>query len=366
MKMENYNDTLYMKLIDEYPRFWASIRPNTLSIQNKAYELNMAIANFKKIYPELKEAQIYFLIGDLTTGGTTIGNMVLIGTEIATGNPTTDVSEFKNDWLKNIFANPSADNIVSLNADEYVHTQQKPNNSTQLLNQVIKEGSCDFVAELALNQPIQRQYISYGNLHFDKLKEQFKKEMFLGYKANWLYNGLQKGDSADLGYYMGYKICQSYYKSAKNKPHAIKDIIELNYSDEKAVENFLTNSKFFTEKINKKNLIKAFDKRLPYIVKMAPFKNGTENVSSELKEIRITFSKEMVPVNYSINFSKKGSDFWPIKNVKGFEDNDKTIVLSVDLKPHKEYEFIISNRSFQSKDGYFLKEGEYPVKFRTK
>lgn len=366
MKLENYNDTLYMKLIDEYPKFWASIRPNTFSIKNKAYELNIAITNFKKIYPELKDAQIYFIIGDLTAGGTPIDNMVLIGTEIVTGNPTIDVSEFKNDWLKNIFANPSVDNIVSLNIHEYVHTQQRTSNSRQLLSQVIKEGSCDFITELVLGTPLQREYISYGDLHFDNLKKKFKEEMFSMYFANWLYNGEQKGDSADLGYYVGYKICKSYYNNAKNKSQAIKDIIELNYSDEKAVENFLIKSKFFKEKINKKKLIKAFDKRFPYIVKMAPFKNGAENVSSELKEIRITFSKEMVPGNYSIDFSKKGSDFFPIKGVKDFENNDKTIVLSVDLKPHKEYEFIISNRRFKSKDGYFLKEGEYLVKFRTK
>jgi len=366
IKVENYNDTLYIKLIDQYPKFWTSIRPNTFSVKNKANELDMAITNFKKIYPELRDAQIYFIIGDLTAGGTPIDNMVLIGTEIVTGNPTTDVSEFKSDWLKNVFANPSVDNIVSLNIHEYVHTQQKTNNGRQLLSQVIKEGSCDFIAELVLGTPLQRGYISHGDLHLNNLKEKFKEEMFSSYFSNWLYNGEQKGDSADLGYYIGYKICKSYYNNAKNKSQAIKDIIELNYSDEKAVESFLTKSKFFKRKINKKELIKEFDKRFPYIVKMAPFKNGAENVSSELKEIRITFSKEMVPGNYSIDFSEKGVDFFPIKGVKGFDDNDKTIVLSVDLKPHKEYDFIISNRRFQSKDGYFLKQGEYFVRFKTK
>lgn len=365
MKSKDYNDTLYVNVIGEFPNFWKSIRPNTLSVKNKTKELNTAIQNLKKLYPELKDAEIYFAIGCLGAAGRTTDNMVLIGTELATGTSATDVLDFKNDWYKNIFAHNSLNNIVRLNIHEYVHTQQKPSNSGQLLSQVIKEGSCDFIRELVLGTPLQRKLISYGDLHFDNLKKKFKKEMFLSDFANWLYNGDQKGDSADLGYYMGYKICKSYYHQAKNKKQAIKDIIELDYSNDKEVELFLVKSKFY-KKLNIKKLIKGHEKELPYIVKFAPFENGASNVSSELKEIRITFSKEMVPGDYSFDFSKKGSDFFPIKGVKGYDDNDKTIVLSVDLKPNREYEFIISNRRFKSKDGYQLKEKEYPVKFRTK
>lgn len=366
IKKENYSDTLYIKLIDEYPKFWNSIRPNTFSVKKKANELNIAISNFKKIYPELKDAQIYFIIGDFTTGGTRIDNMVLIGTEIATGNLTTDISEFKNDWFKNIFANPSADNIVRLNIHEYVHTQQKTGNSGQLLSQVIKEGSCDFIRELVLGTPLQRKPISYGDLHFDNLKKKFKEEMFSSDFANWLYNGDQKGDSADLGYYMGYKICESYYNNAKNKQQAIKEIIEVNYSDNKAIEEFLTKSKFYDEKIDKKKLIKEYEEKLPHIVKIEPFKNGAENVDPGLKEIRITFSKEMDPNHYSIGYSERGADYYPVKKVKGYENNNKTIVIIVDLKPNKEYEFVVLNVNFKSKDGYHLKENGYPVRFKTK
>ena len=147
MKVENYNDTVYIKLINEFPKFWSSIRPNTFSVKNKADELNIAITKLKKIYPELKEAQIYFLIGNLSAGGHTFDNMVLIGTEIATGDSGKDVSEFKDNWLKSVFANKSTDNIVFLNLHEYVHTQQKPTAHRQILSQAIKEGSCDFIAQ---------------------------------------------------------------------------------------------------------------------------------------------------------------------------------------------------------------------------
>ena len=365
MEARDYNDTLYVKLIEEYPKFWNSVRPNTLTIKAKTAELNKAVENLKKIYPELKEAEMYFTIGGLRSGGTVTDNMVLVGAEIATGNSNVDTSEFKDNWLKNVFAKQSLDNIVYLNVHEYIHTQQNGDRN-RLLNQSIKEGSCDFIAELAMGKPIQTLYLSYGRVHENEIKEQFKKEMFSNNFSNWMYNGRQKGESADLGYYVGYEICKSYYHNSSDKSQAVKDIIELNYDDDKAVEQFLAKSKFFKEKINKKKLIKEYEKNLPYIVKIEPFENGATNVNPETKELKITFSKEMEPKNYSISFSEKGKEYFPITKVKGFENNDKTMVLLIDLQPHKEYEFVITNRSFKSKDGYLLKDEEYPVKFKTK
>lgn len=35
MKARDYNDTQYVKLIDVYPKFWDSIRTNTLSVKDK-------------------------------------------------------------------------------------------------------------------------------------------------------------------------------------------------------------------------------------------------------------------------------------------------------------------------------------------
>ncbi len=247
MEARDYNDTLYVRLIEQYPKFWNSIRSNTLIVKNKKAELNKAVDNLKKLYPELKDAKMYFTIGGLRSGGTVAPNMVLIGAEIATGDPGIDVTEFKNDWLKNVFAKQSLDNITYLNIHEYVHTQQNGYRD-RVLNRSIAEGSCDFIAELTIGKPIQTQYLTYGRAHAEEVKELFRKEMFSNNSANWLYNGAQKGESADLGYYIGYEICRSYYENADDRSRAIKDIIELNYDDNKAVEAFLAKSGFFKNK----------------------------------------------------------------------------------------------------------------------
>lgn len=362
MNARDYNDSVYVKVIEKYPKFWNSVRPNTLTIKTKTKELEAGVVRLKQLYPELKDAEMYFTIGGLNAGGTVSGNMVLVGAELATGIGSTDVSEFKDEWLKGMFANQSLDNIVSLNIHEYIHTQQT-GYQNRVLNQAIKEGSCDLIAGLVMNESPQRKYISYGMVHEAEIKARFKKEMFTGNLAEWFYNGRQKGQGADLGYYVGYVISKMYYQNAKDKKQAIKDIIELNYSDNKAVEDFLDKSKFFKEKASM--LVKEYQNQLPYVVKIEPV-NGSVDVNADTKELRITFSQEMVPGYYSFNLSDKGKEYMPMTKVNGMENNDKTLVLGVDVKPGKEYEFILTNKSFRSKEGYPLKDENLVIKFKTR
>ena len=362
MALRDYSAELWVKLIRIYPKFWNSIRPNTFTVKSFAPEIETSIKKFRELYPDLKEAKMYFTIGGLRSGGTTMNDMVLVGTEIATGNASTDVSEFPNKWLEGVFKTQQADNLVALNIHEYVHTQQKGNAKT-VLGQSITEGSCDFITELVINKLLQKNYIIYGREHDATLKEDFKFEMFTTAYNNWLYNGSTTKTVADLGYYMGYAICKSYYNNSTDKKKAIKEIIELNYSDSNAVEDFLKRSNYYAEPIDKAALKQAFESKRPSVVRLEPFVNGDSLVDAGIKELKIFFSTSMEK-RYSINDGKRGKDYSPIVGVVGFSDDGTSFTIKLDMKPDHEYEFIITDKSFRSKDGYSLKP--YEVKFKTK
>lgn len=363
MEARDYTAKLWVELIRKYPKFWNSIRPNTLTVKSYAAEIEQSIKKLKDLYPGLKEAKIYFTVGGLRSGGTTMDDMVLIGSEIATGNASTDVSEFPNNWLEGIFKNQQADNLVALNIHEYVHTQQK-GNPKDLLGQAIKEGACDFIMELVTGKLLQNNYIVYGRQHAADLKERFKLEMFTTAYSNWLYNGSNARNVADLGYYMGYVICKTYYENSSDKKTAIKEIIELNYSNSDAVENFLKRSKYYTGPIPKTELIHAFEEKRPYVLRIEPFANGDSLVNPGIKELRIIFSSPMDKKGFSINNGKKGKDYSPITGAVGFSDDGTFFTLNIDMKPDHEYEFIITDKSFRSAEGYPLTP--YEVKFKTK
>ncbi|MGN6165895.1 MAG: hypothetical protein ACTHOF_15270, partial [Flavisolibacter sp.] len=363
MEVRDYTADLWVSLIRSYPKFWKSIRPNTLTVKSKAKEIEQSIQKLKKLYPELKEAKMYFTIGGLRSGGTTMNDKVLIGAEIATGDAKTDVSEFPTTWLEGVFKSQQSGNLVPLNIHEYVHTQQngEPQN---LLGQAISEGACDFITELVMGKPLQNNYLVYGRQHEEELKEPFKLDMFTPAYSNWMYNGSTTKTVADLGYFMGYAICKAYYNNSPDKKKAIKDIIELNYSDTAAVENFLAKSRFYTEPINKAELVQRFKAKQPYVFRLEPFANGDTLVDAATKEMKIVFSAPMNKKGYSISFGEKGKEYSPIAGVVGFSDDGTSFTLKLDMKPNHEYEFIITDRSFKSAEGYPLRP--YNVKFKTK
>ena len=366
MAARDYTAELWVKEIRAYPKFWNSIRPNTLSVKPKAALIEKSIAKLKTLYPGLREAKLYFTVGALHSGGTTKDSMVLIGAEIATGDPTTDVSEFPDKWLAGIFAQHTQDNIVQLNVHEYIHTQQKIDAEMadiNLLTRSIIEGSCDFIAELVTGGLLQNNYDAYGREHEPELKLRFKKEMFSTAFSNWLYNGANTREVADLGYFMGYAICKSYYNHAQDKQDAVRQIIELNYPASNAVEHFLVDSKYYPEGFDKEALIKAYDAKRPKVAGILPFANGDTAVDASLTEMTIRFSDHMDTTGVSIRRGPGGKDHYPLAGVKGFDGNGTSLVVRLNLKPDHVYEFLISDQRFKSADGYALVP--MAIKFKT-
>lgn len=235
----------HLENIKKYPKFWISIRPKTEEIKTYIPKMEKVFRKYRRIYPDFKQPEIYFTIGILNSGGTTSPNSILIGSEIACADKNTDASEL-NDWYKKVFK--LNDGVVAMVAHEIGHTQQKDGDSendgkSNLLGYCIKEGMCDFFAELTYKK-ISSPYMNYGKQHRKELWEKFQKEMLTQDIENWLYNGNDAPYGvADLGYFIGYEICKSYYKNSKNKRKAIDEMLKLDYTPENVIQ-FLKKSKY--------------------------------------------------------------------------------------------------------------------------
>jgi len=245
MEAREHSAKRHLDNIIRYPKFWTSVRPHTLNINSHKTEIEKVMLDFKAMYPAFKQPEVYFTIGVLNSGGTTTKDKILIGSEIATANSMVDASELGS-WLQEVFKDNK--NVVYLVAHEAVHTQQKETGSgtakdpPTLLEYCIAEGSCDFIAEVLLKEPIVSPYMTYGKANEHDLWEAFQKEMYGGEYRNWLYNGADApGGHADLGYFMGYAICKAYYEKSTDKQKAFKEIIDLDYT-KKDLQKFLETS----------------------------------------------------------------------------------------------------------------------------
>lgn len=230
-------------VINAHPKYYASLRQSSAKVETYKPQMTAAFRKLKEIYPEAVFPDVYFVIGRMSSAGTLTDKGLLIGVDMF-GKTDEKSLEEMNDWRKAVVA--KIERIPVIVAHELIHYQQKnsPGNQT-LLARSIGEGAADFVGELIAGGNINPHLHEYGNPLEKQLWLEFKKEMNGTDVSNWLYQGEKAKDKpADLGYYMGYKIAESYYKNSADKKQAVKEILEI-----KDFQKFLADSKY-DEKFN--------------------------------------------------------------------------------------------------------------------
>ena len=108
-----------------------------------------------------------------------VGDKVLIGAELALGDESVDVSELPEPLRSrlSIFfkSRPFANNPQN-NIHEYVHTQQQETQGS-LLQQALREGVAELIAELITNRKPALPAHAYGPDHDAVIKARFISEM---------------------------------------------------------------------------------------------------------------------------------------------------------------------------------------------
>jgi len=107
----------------------------------------------------------------------------------------------------------------------------------------------------------------------------------------------------------------------------------------------------------------AAKEKVPKIVGLSP-RNGTNNVSPDLKELRVTFD---IPMGEGCSWTGGGLEFPTIPDGKKpyWTDDHKTCVLPVELKPNQQYQLGLNSpsfRNFQSAEGVPLPPTRYSFK----
>jgi hypothetical protein len=225
-----------VRSIDGRPKYYASLKEVTPRVPQMEPQIRASLRKLKELYSDAVFPDVYFLIGIMNSGGTTGPSGLLIGTEMHGRTPDSDMSEM-NSWYKAVLA--PIDELPGIVAHELIHYQQTGSGDT-LLAQSVTEGSADFVGEMISGQIINKHLREYGDAHEAQLWAEFSKEMNGTDISHWLYNGDKSTDRpADLGYYMGYRIDESYYQHAADKKQALRDILTVtDYS------TFLRNSHY--------------------------------------------------------------------------------------------------------------------------
>ncbi len=230
IRIRKFTANEYIEKISLYPKFWESVRPLTENIETRKAEIRNVFAQLSSKLPNYKQPNVCFAMGCLRTGGTISGNLILIGSEIAAANSEVDKSELP-PWLKNVVGNTG--DIASMIAHETIHTQQIDSRfmimkNNVLLEQTLKEGIADFLTWQILGLNINAELHKYGNANQYALWQDFKSDLESNPNdySGWLYNYRNtEKRPADLGYYIGFKIAEAYYKKQSDKGKAIETLL---------------------------------------------------------------------------------------------------------------------------------------------
>ncbi|MEG2102245.1 MAG: Ig-like domain-containing protein [Flavobacterium sp.] len=362
IEVRNYTSKNFIDAINKYPKFWNSIRPNTLSVKEVYPEIEADIKKLKEAYPDLKPSTIYFSIGAFRTNGTIQNDRILIGSELSLADETTVIDELPA-WRQNFYKeyNPRK-NIALLCTHEYVHTQQKEL-VENLLSMCLYEGVAEFISCKVTGKKSSSPAIEFGKSNQEKVINQFIADLYImSNNYNWLW-GENRNDLKirDLGYYIGYEISERYYNLSKDKAKAIKTLIELDYHNEKEMEQIVDASKLFPKSVKKLN--QDYEKQRPTVLTISGFKNGSKKVKSGLRDITITFSEPLNGRNTGIDFGPLGKEFCPkLSPERNWSSDKKTWTFKADLLPNKKYQILITS-NFRKQNGVRLKP--YLIEFQT-
>lgn len=354
IEVRNYTDKEFIDAINNYPIFWNSIRENTLKVKDLYPEINADLLKLKNFYPDLNQSTIYFTIGAFRTGGTIQNNKVLIGSELSLADKGTIVEELPA-WRQPFYKNQvPIEEIALLCTHEYVHTQQ--NELVQnLLSMCLYEGVAEFISCKATGKKSTTPAMEYGKANEKRVVEKFVADLFLiSNNYNWLYGeNRNEFKVRDLGYYIGYEICERYYAISKDKSNAIKELIELDFTNEKEVERIIDLTNYLPKKLEE--LYNDYEAQRPKVINIAPFENGSQTVKPGLTKITITFSEPLLKHNTGIDFGPLGEKYCPkVLPEKVFGEDGRTWTFEAELKPNQRYQLLISN-NFRKENGVRLK-----------
>jgi len=343
-----YTAAEYVDAINSYPIFWESVRANTEDVNRFAHELRDGVSKFEALYPDMKDARIFFSIGALRTNGTIYGGDVLIGAELALADSNTPTGEFPETLghLPAYFStNPKA-NIVALNIHEFIHTQQSGSGGYDLLSQALYEGVAEFLPTLALGLPSASEAVSYGQNNADAVRDAFEKDMFQPWFYNWIWNSPDNPFGVrDLGYYTGYAMAERYYNQSNDKAAAVKALIELDYQDQVSVWELVDASGYFSKPLLQ--LEAEFEARRPRVIDYVTTK---ANPSETDIELTVTFSQQMDERFRSTDFGPLGKEHYPeIKSIT-FDEYGLNATYVLGVQPGVSYQMKIDLgfRTFES------------------
>ena len=216
----------FLRAIRTHRTYLNAIRPATLKIGQQRPAMVRAARKLKKAYPAVTFPSLYFAVGKFEVGGSQLGNILYVGAELKCATPAPPLSELPPGMRGGI---SSVEAVSTVCVHEMLHAHQQLQNAQTNLEGALREGAAEYVAFRLTGRLGAANAFTYAKQHEAEVRRQFALEADQPIVAKWFLaspNAVAKQPGA-LGYYVGFRICEAYYKQARDKKAALQTIITL-------------------------------------------------------------------------------------------------------------------------------------------
>ena len=208
MQAANCYEGQYLEAIRKRKTDYQAVREKTQMVGRERQRLLRYLNRFKQFYPSLRIPVICYTIGIFQVGGTQFVNTLYIGCET---DIMTDVD------------------IPVQTVHELAHFQQKDQDPTNNLDLAMIEGGAEFVSYQVTGKRTLTETWTYGLNNELSLWNDFEAKMDSAINMQWFMNiaDTRNRKPGSLGYFVGFRICESYLENHENKKSALKDLVEM-------------------------------------------------------------------------------------------------------------------------------------------
>ena len=188
-------------------------------------EAEQTIAKVQALLKRTDTAPVYMLFGGGNSGGTASDKALMLGLEVLCRSASTEAEATRI--------------LIEFVAHEVTHVYQnrsmKSSPTGDLLQAMLVEGFADFAMTQAMGEQAASDAArsAYGLARESELWTRAQVDFQQGDKKlrDWMYNNntpREAGVPADLGYWLGKRICEAYYARATDKARALQTLLEMN------------------------------------------------------------------------------------------------------------------------------------------
>jgi len=216
-RRRNVTGARIAETIEKRPAVYADAKRCMAVLPRVRERLAKAIAKLAQLYPESRLPPVTIAVGR--------------GKPVGIGSPAAGVqigleALCATDWL-----NPDVEErFVTVIAHEYAHTQQAAsladNEHPSVLEGSLAEGTAEFVAELITGHVSSGYFPALTRGREKAIETAFAADVDKTDLSDWLYNS-KPDQPADLGYWVGYRIVKTYYRHARDKRAALREILTM-------------------------------------------------------------------------------------------------------------------------------------------